>query len=79
MPDGGLTAEAAERMKAMRTRRRDGDRREVRLLLPHLRRRAVRERIAHAVASLNLEDEVDALAWIEEVGIFDERKSSLSR
>ncbi len=71
--------EPAERMKAMRTRRRSGDLREVRLVLPDPRRRAVRERVADAVAALDSDDEADALTWIESVGLFDDCESTTPR
>ncbi len=61
----------AERMKAMRQRRRARNVRELRLVVPDARSRAVRRRIAGQVARLNREHEIDALKWIEAVSEFD--------
>ncbi|MGH7039909.1 MAG: hypothetical protein ACREFK_04515 [Stellaceae bacterium] len=60
----------AQRMKMMRDRRRQ-DLRELRLVVPDARSRAVRARIAAQVAKLNPESERDALLWIEAVSEFD--------
>ncbi|MGH7053985.1 MAG: hypothetical protein ACREFA_09225 [Stellaceae bacterium] len=57
-------------MKMMRDRRRQ-DLRELRLVVPDARSRAVRARIAAQVAKLNPESERDALLWIEAVSEFD--------
>ncbi len=62
---------AAERMKAMRQRRRSLDIREVRLNLPDTRVASVRKRIAAQVARLARDSEDDALNWIETVSEFD--------
>ena len=62
---------AAERMKAMRARRRSLGMREVRLNLPDARVTSVRRRIARPVARLNQKSEEDALNWIEAVSEFD--------
>jgi hypothetical protein len=62
---------AAERMKAMRERRRRRGLREVRLMVPDVRSANVRRRIAAQVARLNQRDEREALAWIESVSDFD--------
>ena len=64
-------AAPAERMKAMRQRRRTRGLREVRLVVADARSRAVRGRIARQVARLNPERERDALQWIESVSEFD--------
>jgi hypothetical protein len=64
-------ASPAERMKAMRERRRARHVRELRLIVPDARSRAVRRRIATQVAHLNREQELDALKWIEAVSEFD--------
>lgn len=64
-------AEAAERMKMMRARRRKQGLRELRLVLPDARSDAVRTRIAAQVAKLNPESERDALLWIEAISEFD--------
>jgi len=66
-------AEAAERMKAMRERRRIKGLRELRLVVPDARSTAVRRRIAKAVARLDRADELEALRWIEAVAEFDNR------
>ena len=64
--------EAADRMKAMRERRRARGLRELRLIVPDARSKLVRRRVARAVAGLNSEHELDALRWIEAVAEFDE-------
>jgi len=64
-------APPAERMKRMRERRRTLGLRELRLVVPDARSRAVRRRIARQVARLHPESEQDALAWIESVSEFD--------
>ncbi len=64
-------AVSAERMKAMRDRRRRQGLREVRLVLPDGRSDAVRERVAAQVARLSRDSERAALAWIEAVSEFD--------
>jgi hypothetical protein len=61
----------AERMKLMRQRRRARGLRELRLIVPDARSRAVRRRVAKQVASLDLDRERDALNWIESVSEFD--------
>ncbi len=61
----------AERMKAMRERRRTRGLREVRLVLPDARSAAIRRQIASQVARLNRESEREALDWIEAVSEFD--------
>jgi hypothetical protein len=65
-------AEAAERMRAMRERRRERGLRELRLVVPDARSPAVRRRIARQVASLDRQKEEAALDWIESVSEFDE-------
>jgi hypothetical protein len=64
-------AQPAQRMKAMRERRRERGLRELRLVVPDARSTAVRERIAAQIANLNPESEEDALRWIEAVSEFD--------
>ncbi|MEJ0074112.1 MAG: antitoxin MazE-like protein [Alphaproteobacteria bacterium] len=64
-------AAPAERMKAMRQRRRERGLREVRLVVADARSRAVRRRVAREVAGLDPERERDALQWIEAVSEFD--------
>ena len=61
----------AERMKAMRQRRRALGMRELRLTAPDARSEGVRRRVAAQVARLRPQSEADALAWIEAVSEFD--------
>ncbi|HEX3882203.1 MAG TPA: antitoxin MazE-like protein [Stellaceae bacterium] len=61
----------AERMKAMRERRRTKGLRELRLVIPDARSEEVRKRIAEQVARLDPEDEMEAMRWIEAVSEFD--------
>jgi hypothetical protein len=62
----------AERMRAMRERRRRLAYRDVRLSVPDARSEAVRRRVAEQVAQLNPQTEAEATAWIEAVSEFDE-------
>lgn len=62
---------AADRMKAMRERRRARGLRELRLVVPDARSKTVRRRVAKAVASLDRTSELEALKWIEAVSEFD--------
>lgn len=64
---------AADRMKAMRERRRASNLRELRLIVPDARSKAVRRRIAKAVAGLARSSEIEAMKWIEAVSEFDTR------
>jgi hypothetical protein len=64
---------AAERMKAMRERRRARGLRELRLVVPDARSKVVRRRVAKEVASLDRARELDAMRWIEAVSEFDAR------
>ncbi len=64
-------AAPAERMKAMRDRRRALGLREVRLLVPDARSDMVRRRVAEQVARLDPASESEALRWIEAVGELD--------
>jgi hypothetical protein len=64
---------AAERMKAMRERRRARGLRELRLIVPDARSKAVRRRVAKEVAGLDRARESEGLAWIEAVSEFDAR------
>lgn len=66
-------ASTAERMKAMRGRRRARNLRELRLVVPDARSRQVRQRIAKQVAALDRARELDAMRWIEVVSEFDAR------
>jgi hypothetical protein len=63
---------AAERMKALRERRRANHLREVRLVTLDARSPEVQARIARQVASLHPEVEEEVIRWIEAVSIFDE-------
>ena len=63
--------DAAERMKMMRARRRRLGLRELRLVVPDGRSKAVRDRIVAEVAKLDPDSERDALLWIEAVSEFD--------
>jgi hypothetical protein len=67
-------SEPAERMKLMRERRRAQHIRELRLVAPDARSRAVRQRVARQSAALNIGSEAAALAWIESVAEFDEAR-----
>jgi Protein of unknown function (DUF3018) len=62
---------AADRMKAMRERRRARGLRELRLIVPDARSKAVRRRIAKEVAGLDQSREFDAIGWIEAVSESD--------
>ena len=64
---------AAERMKAMRERRRARGLKELRLIVPDARSKTVRRRVARQVAALNRSRELEALKWIEAVAEFDDR------
>jgi Protein of unknown function (DUF3018) len=57
----------------MRERRRARGLRELRLIVPDARSKAVRRRIAKEVAGLDQSRELDALGWIEAVSEFDAR------
>jgi len=65
-------AVAAERMKAMRERRRARGLRELRLVLPDARSAGVRQRLAAQVGRLQPSSEDDALRWIEAVSEADD-------
>jgi len=58
-------------MKAMRHRRRVRGLRELRLVVPDARSKAVRRRVAKQVAGLDQSRELEALRWIEAVAEFD--------
>ncbi len=64
-------ARTAERMKAMRERRRTRGLRELRLVVPDARSKAVRKRVAKQVAGLDRRLELDAMRWTESVSEFD--------
>ncbi len=61
----------AERMRAMRARRRREGLREVRLVVPDARAEITRRRVADQVAKLSLAAERAVLEWIEEVSEID--------
>ena len=65
--------QAAERMKAMRERRRARGMKELRLIVPDARSKTVRRRVARQVAALDRSRELEALKWIEAVAEFDDR------
>lgn len=62
---------AAERMKAMRNRKRARGLRELRIIVPDPRAPSVRQKVAAQVAGLNQRSEEDALRWIEAVSEFE--------
>ena len=64
-------AQAADRMRAMRERRRAQGLRELRLVVPDPHSRAVRRRVARQVAGLDRAAEGEAIRWIEAVSEFD--------
>jgi len=64
-------ASPAERMKAMRERRRARGLRELRSMVPDARSKAVRRHVAKEVARLDPSHELDAMRWIEAVSEFD--------
>ena len=64
-------AQAAERMRAMRERRRTQGLRELRLIVPDPHAKAVLRRVAKQVASLDQAAEREAMRWIEAVSEFD--------
>jgi antitoxin HigA-1 len=64
-------ASPAERMKAMRERRRRRGLRELRLVVPDAASKLVRRRVAKQVAALDQNEELDALKWIETVSESD--------
>lgn len=64
-------AHSAERMKAMRERRRVRGLRELRLVVPDARSKAVRMRVAKLVAGLDRSLELAAMRWTESVSEFD--------
>ena len=65
-------AAPAQRMKAMRERRRAQGYRELRLIVPDPRSAAVRRQIASQANKLDSKAEAGALVWIESVAEFDE-------
>ncbi len=63
--------DTAARMKAMRERRRARGLRELRLVVPDARSKAVRNRVAKQVAGLDRSTELAAMRWTESVSEFD--------
>ena len=63
--------QAADRMRAMRERRRAQGLRELRLVVPDPHSRAVLRRVARQVARLDRAAEREAMRWIESVSEFD--------
>ena len=61
----------AERTRIMRERRRRRGLRELRLVVPDARSKAIRSRIAAQVARMSRDSELEALDWIEEVSEFE--------
>ena len=72
--EGEVARSSAERMRAMRQRRRAEGRRDIRISAPDARSDAVRARVAHSVTGLDPANETDALDWIEAVSQFDEHE-----
>jgi hypothetical protein len=62
-----MMASAAERMRALRARRKAQGLREIRLIVPDTRTAEFRQRVAEEIARLNPEDEEEAMRWIEAV------------
>jgi hypothetical protein len=58
-------------MKAMRERRRARGLRELRLIVPDARSRAVKKRVAKQVAALDRSSEAEAMRWTETISEFD--------
>ena len=66
-------AQPAERMKDMRERRRARGLRELRLIVPDARSKAVRRRVARQVTGLDRSRELESIRWTESVSEFDAR------
>ena len=67
-----MSTSAAERMRALRERRRSRAEREIRITVPDARAEVVRTRVALSVSRLDPAAEAEALAWIEAVAEFEE-------
>ena len=67
-----MAATPAERMRAVRIRRRAQGGREIQLIVPAARAEEVRARVADAVSRPNRSNEEDSLAWIEAVSESDD-------
>ena len=70
-----MPASPAERMRALRQRRRSRTTREIRIVLPDAREEKVRTRVADSVSRLDRAHEAGALRWIEAVSEFDETET----
>lgn len=75
-----MSTSPAQRMRALRNRRRACSDRETRMAVPdarsdNVREDNVRERVAQSVARLDPAQEAHALAWIEAVADFDEHQA----
>ena len=70
-----MSVSPAQRMRAMRLRRRAQGKREVRMILPDARSNDVRARVADSVARLDRPHESEALRWAEAVSEFDESET----
>ena len=66
-------AQTADRMKAMRERRRARGLRELRVVVPDARSKAVQKRVSKQVAGLDRLRASEALQWTESVSEFDAR------
>lgn len=66
-----MATSVAERMRAVRERRRSRAEREIRVTVPDARSEVVRARVARSVAGLDQAVEAEALSWIEAVAEFD--------
>jgi hypothetical protein len=64
-------ARTADRMRAMRERRRARGLRELRLIVPDARSRTVKKRVAKQVAALDRSREAEAMRWTETISEFD--------
>jgi hypothetical protein len=60
-------------MKLMRERRRTRGLRELRMVVPDARSKAVRARVARQVERLDRSRELEAMRWTESVSEFDAR------
>lgn len=70
-----MPASPAERMRALRLRRRARGTREIRIVLPDARLETVRARVADSVSRLDRQHEADTLRWIEAASEFDETET----
>ena len=70
-----MSVSPAQRMRAMRLRRRAQGKREVRMILSDARSNDVRARVVDSVARLDRLHESDALRWAEAVSEFDESET----